>query len=116
MHSMYSSATCSLTCILEKVSKKWSLLILRALTQEKKLRFCKLEESLPDINARILCERLSELEREGLIARTVETSKPVCVTYAITRKGMDLRAVFEGFALWAKKWGHQPFQRKPVRR
>ncbi len=81
------------------------MLILRAFTEEKKLRFSDISDRLPDINSRILSERLGELEAEGLIVRTVEDTKPVTISYTITAKGMDLKKIFDGFVSWSKKWG-----------
>ena len=100
----YCSSTCPMTCTLEKLSKKWSLLLLRAFTEERSLRFSEILTALPDINSRILSERLSELEAEGLIKRMVEQTKPITITYDITPKGMDLRKIFEGFLEWQERW------------
>jgi DNA-binding HxlR family transcriptional regulator len=100
-----TSAACPIYRIIEKLSKKWSLLILRSFTEQKRLRFTDILETLPQINSRILSERLSEMEDEGLLVRTVENTKPIVISYEITKKGMDLRRVFDSFVVWAKKWG-----------
>lgn len=83
------------------------MLILRAFTEKKTLRFSEICDVLPEINSRILSERLGELEMEGLITRTVEDTKPVSISYAITSKGMDLQKIFDGFMSWGKKWGNE---------
>ena len=83
------------------------MLILRAFTHQKKLRFSEICEALPEINSRILSERLGELEAEGMITREVEDTKPVSSSYVITPKGMDLQKVFDGFVAWGKKWGKE---------
>ena len=101
-----TSCACPTYRIIERLSKKWSLLIIRSLTERKRMRFSEIAEFLPEINSRILSERLSELEEEGLIRRTVEGSKPITISYEITEKGMDLRRVFVAFISWAKKWSH----------
>ncbi len=90
--------------IIEKLSKRWTLLILHTFTEKRTLRFSSLLEALPKINSRILSQRLSELEKEALISRTVSGKKPITIVYTITEKGMDLRRVFDGFAIWGKKW------------
>ena len=103
-----TSCACPMYRIIEKLGKKWMLLILRAFTEKKRLRFSEIEAALPEINARILSERLSEMEEEGLIVRMVEDAKPVACYYEITEKGMDLRTIFSGVVAWSKKWERCP--------
>lgn len=102
--STSTSACCPIYRIIEKMSRKWTMLILRSFTVKKRLRFTELLDSLPEINSRILSERLSEMEEEGLITRTVEDGKPVVISYEITPKGMDLRKLFHTFVEWSDKW------------
>lgn len=107
-YSASTSCSCPMYRIIEKLGKKWMLLILRAFTEHKRLRFSEIEAALPEINARILSERLSEMESEGLIVRVVEDAKPVACYYEITEKGLDLRSIFSGVVAWANKWEHCP--------
>jgi len=97
--------SCPIYCIIEKLSKKWSLLILGSFMKGRKLRFSEIIDSLPKLNSRILSRRLSELEQEGLIVRTVTQTKPIMISYEITKKGMALQDVFEHYADWVKTWG-----------
>lgn len=99
-----TSATCGVHRIIDKLSKKWNLLILRTITNQKKMRFTEITTSLPEINSRILSERLGDLENEKLIKRIVEKTKPITIYYEITPKGLDLHYVFDAFAAWSKKW------------
>lgn len=96
---------CPIECVIEKLSKKWSLLILGSFMQGEKLRFSEIIHSLPKLNTRILSQRLSELEQEGLIVRTVTQTKPTTIFYQITNKGMALQQVVGHYADWVKKWG-----------
>lgn len=86
------------------LGKKWVGLILHSLS-EKPLHFCELERAIPSMSARILSQRMKELEAEGLVERKVYTGNPVRVTYGLTEKGMDLIPVLTAFAGWARKWG-----------
>ena len=90
--------------IIDTLSKKWNLLILRFMEKEKTMRYCNLQEAIPDINSRMLSERLTELEEEGFIERIVKETKPICIEYKITEKGKDLRKIFDCFCQWTKKW------------
>ncbi|MDD4628146.1 MAG: helix-turn-helix domain-containing protein [Candidatus Peribacteraceae bacterium] len=96
---------CPIYCVIEKLSKKWSLLILGSFMKGKKLRFKEIIDSLPKLNTRILSQRLTELEQEGLIERSVTQTRPITISYEITRKGLALQKVFEHYADWAKTWG-----------
>lgn len=77
------------------------------MSDNKTMRFSDIKKRLPDINARILSERLSELEEKDLITRKIVESKPITIEYEITEKGMDLKKVFDAFCSWAKKWDRQ---------
>lgn len=105
--SKSSSCCCPVYCIIETLSKKWVLLILRTIAEKKKLRFSEIKQELPEINSRILSERLSELEEENIIKRVVQDTKPITISYEITDKGADLKQIFECFVKWAKKWGEK---------
>lgn len=84
--------------------KKWTLHILRIISDSPSVRFSDVKEGIPDINSRILSERLSELEEEGMIERKVEQTKPITIEYSITEKGEDFKVVLNAFCTWAKKW------------
>jgi len=81
--------------------------ILRTIAEHKKIRFSQIKKDLPDINSRILSERLSELEEDKLITRIVKSSKPIVIEYEITEKGADLKKVFSAFCKWGEKWGEK---------
>ena len=107
MQETESGHCCPVYKIIETLSKKWSLHVLRSLADNGKMRFSDFQEQLPEINSRMLSERLTELEGEGLIERNVLDTKPITVEYQITEKGEDLKSVFKGFCAWGKKWGKQ---------
>lgn len=100
-----SSCNCPVYNIIEFCSKKWAMHILRCIADNKTMRFSQIKEEIPEINSRILSERLTELEEEGLIDRTVIDEKPICIEYTITEKGADMRKIFTCFCNFGKKWG-----------
>lgn len=87
----------------ELVGRRWCGAIARALLDGPR-RFSELERSIPDISARALTQRLRELEAEGILAREVEPTSPVRVTYALTAKGRDLEEVVTSLERWAHEW------------
>ena len=86
------------------ISKKWVLLVIHVVAEKKRVRFSEIVKMIPDINTRILSDRLSELEKEGLFDRIVENTKPVTVYYQLTDKAKDLNKVFASLVGWANTW------------
>lgn len=68
------------------------------------MRFTDIKEALPDINSRMLSERLSDLEEQGMLDRSVQNTKPITIEYTITEKGKDFDAVLDAICTWACKW------------
>jgi DNA-binding HxlR family transcriptional regulator len=88
---------------IELVGRRWTGAIIFLLLGGR-CRFATLRDGIPDITDRMLSERLQELEKEGLVERTVVPETPVRVEYALTRKGRELAAVIDATVEWAHKW------------
>src|ERR1700756_1215517 len=88
---------------IELIGRKWTGAIVFLLLKGPS-RFTTLREAIPDITDRMLSERLQELEREGIVLRTVLPETPVRVEYALTKKGRGLASVIDAMADWAHKW------------
>jgi DNA-binding HxlR family transcriptional regulator len=86
------------------LGRKWAGLVIHVLASGS-LRFCELERAIPGVSARVLTERMKELEAEGIVSRTVDTGTPVRVTYGLTDKGKALVPVMRGIERWARSWG-----------
>ncbi|HEY8746102.1 MAG TPA: helix-turn-helix domain-containing protein [Chloroflexota bacterium] len=87
----------------ELVGRRWTGAILRALRAGVH-RFSDLRAAIPDLTDRMLSERLKELEREGIVERTVFPETPVRIDYHLTEKGEALRGVMDALADWAHTW------------
>ena len=61
---------CPIRDVLDRVGQKWTLLLLIALTTGPK-RFSALHRQVGDISKRMLTQSLRDLERDGMISRTV---------------------------------------------
>ena len=79
------------------IGNKWKIIILRDLLTGTK-RYSELTRSVVGISAKVLTENLKDLERAGIIARTVYPVVPPKVEYSLTKKGEDLKNVIE--AMW----------------
>jgi DNA-binding HxlR family transcriptional regulator len=57
------------------------------------------------ITPEVLLERLKELEDEGLLLRSVDTTAfPVKTEYTLTERGLEIVNVIRGIKHWALKW------------
>lgn len=93
----------------ELIGRRWTGAILRAL-RVGVCRFSDLRASIPSLSDRMLSERLKELEREGIVERTVFPETPVRIDYHLTDKGEALGGVMDALAAWAQEWvaPHRP--------
>lgn len=88
--------------VLSLVGDKWSVLIVVNLGQEKQ-RFSQLKRSLNGISHRVLTVTLRNLERDGLLTRTVLATSPVRVEYDLTLLGRSLLQPVTALAVWANE-------------
>lgn len=76
----------------EILEHKWATLIVRDLLSGKK-RYAELAQSLAGISAKVLSERLRQLEASGVITRTVYPTVPPSTEYQLTALGQKLETV-----------------------
>lgn len=86
--------------VLDRIGDKWSLLVIVTLN-EGLLRFTELQRHIPGISQRMLTLTLRQLERDGLIARTVYAEVPPRVEYELTVVGRTLIEPSMALASWA---------------
>ena len=85
---------------LSLIGNKWSVLVIMLLS-ERPRRFNELKRSIGDVSQRMLTLTLRELEREGLVSRTVFPTIPPRVDYALTVLGHSLNTPVTALGLWA---------------
>jgi DNA-binding HxlR family transcriptional regulator len=93
---------CPLREVLERVGSKWSIQILVA-TVRGPIRFTELERSIEGVSRRMLALTLRNLERDGLIKRTVYPTVPPKVEYTATPMAEELHAHLVGLTTWANQ-------------
>lgn len=106
--SSQNQNTCPIQYIVQIISSKWSVSILRELL----IRNCRtheLLEALPGISTKTLTIRLRELEKYGIIERKVYAEIPPHVEYSLTDKGRQLQPVL----IALKQAGEQLLQQEP---
>jgi DNA-binding HxlR family transcriptional regulator len=85
------------------IGKRWNAMIVHALRGGGR-RFTEVSAGIFTISDHVLSKRLKELERAGIVARTVTPSTPVCITYSLTERGAELAVVMSKLGDWAEKW------------
>lgn len=92
--------SCSTSVAMELIGGKWKSVILIYLTDGKK-RYNELRKLISTITERTLSLQLKQLEKDGLITRTVYTKKPpLKVEYELTEFGKTLTPVLNTIANW----------------
>jgi DNA-binding HxlR family transcriptional regulator len=87
--------------LIGRVADKWTMLILEVLTEKGEQRFTRIGEFVDGISQKMLTQTLRQMERDGLIARTVHPVVPPKVEYKLTPLGTSLGAAFCGVWVWA---------------
>jgi DNA-binding HxlR family transcriptional regulator len=87
--------------LIGRLADKWTMLILEVLAEKGELRFTRIGEAVAGISQKMLTQTLRQMERDGLIARTVHPVVPPKVEYKLTPIGMSLGAAFCGVWIWA---------------
>lgn len=86
----------------EILGRRWSAAVIRA-ALEGPVRFTEIRVAVRGLSARLLTERLRELEAAGVMERRVAPGSGV-VEYRLTPKGEALRAVVRELENWAEAW------------
>ncbi|GGR22236.1 winged helix-turn-helix transcriptional regulator [Deinococcus ruber] len=94
---------CTVERALAVIDGKWTTLLLRDLLSGTK-RFGELRANLPGISPKTLTDRLRDLERHGVLTRTVYPEIPPRVDYTLTEKGRALDSVVSAMAAWGRDW------------
>ncbi|GGY52605.1 winged helix-turn-helix transcriptional regulator [Streptomyces djakartensis] len=91
---------CQAREVLGIVGDKWSLLIVRNLSQGPR-RFTELKRAVDGISQRMLTVTLRGLERDGILTRTVRNVMPPHVSYELTPMGRTLREATAPLLEWS---------------
>jgi DNA-binding HxlR family transcriptional regulator len=87
--------------LIGRVADKWTMIILEVLAERGELRFTRLSELVEGVSQKMLTQTLRQMERDGLVVRTVHPVVPPKVEYKLTALGLSLGAAFCGVWVWA---------------
>jgi DNA-binding HxlR family transcriptional regulator len=79
---------------------QWKVEIIFHLFAEPVMRFSELERAIPAVSQKMLTQQLRQLERDGVVQRTVHALVPPRVDYELTELGRELRPVLALFRGW----------------
>ena len=65
------------------------------------MRFSELERAIPGVSQKMLIQQLRELERDGIVQRTIHPQVPPKVEYKLTTFGKALRPALRALLAWA---------------
>lgn len=97
----YSDA-CGMSHALDLVGERWALHVVRELMLGPK-RYSDLKADLPGISTNMLSDRLSELERTGLVRRRQLPRPAASWVYELTEYGADLEPIITELGRWAAR-------------
>ena len=92
---------CEVRQILDRIPGKWSLLTI-ALLDGGARRFSELQRMIDGISQRMLSVTLRQLERDGLVKRTVFPIVPPRVDYELTTLGATLLETTQAIVAWTE--------------
>ena len=90
---------------LDRIGDKWTVLVVGVLEQGP-LRYNEIRRAIEGISQRMLTLTLKELERDGLVTRTMYATIPPRVDYELTQLGKNLMVPLRSLYDWAVK--HRP--------
>ncbi|MEC3994230.1 helix-turn-helix domain-containing protein [Actinacidiphila sp. DG2A-62] len=94
---------CPSRTVLSVLANKWTLYVLAVLRRyERPLRFTELRRHVEGVTQKSLTQALRNLERDGLVGRTVHPTIPPRVEYRLTALGREAGALTTAIADWSK--------------
>jgi DNA-binding HxlR family transcriptional regulator len=106
-HAKLTEPPPEIEATLAVLSGKWKILILWQLMR-RECRFNELRRAIKGVSQHMLTTQLRDLERHGIITRTIFPEVPPRVEYALSEHGESLKNVIRTLATW----GHTHLKRQ----
>ncbi len=85
---------------IELIGRRWTGAVLLAMASGRS-SYSEIRDAIPGISDRLLCERLKELELQGIVERCVSGRS---TTYDLTQKGRSLQPILDAVSEHAHAW------------
>jgi DNA-binding HxlR family transcriptional regulator len=95
------SVNCPSRTSLARIANRWTAMIVTVLG-DRRMRFGDIRTAVEGISSKVLTETLRELERDGLVTRSVFAEVPPRVEYELTPLGSTLYAPLLALCRWAE--------------
>jgi DNA-binding HxlR family transcriptional regulator len=105
-------ALCPVLAAVGVIGTEWRLAIVHRLLGGPQ-RFSELLRSNPRLNAKTLSATLKYLESQGVVQRTVVSTRPFNVLYSLTEMGLGLAPATKELRAWGERWLGAPRRRLP---
>ena len=85
---------------------RWKMVIIFHLFARGTLRFSELEKAIAGVSQKMLIQQLRELERDGIVGRTVYPQVPPKVEYRLSPWGQAMCPALDSLLEWAAARPH----------
>lgn len=96
-----TKGACPTRQVLGRIGDTWTMLVISTLEEHGTLRSGQLKSLIEGITQKMLTQTLRQLERDGVVRRTVVATVPVTVSYTLTPLGLSLAAAVATMRTWA---------------
>jgi DNA-binding HxlR family transcriptional regulator len=94
---------CPVLAAVSVIGTEWRLAIVHRLLDGPQ-RFSEILKSNPRLNAKTLSATLKFLENQGVVQRTVVSTRPFSVVYSLTEMGLGLAPAARELRQWGERW------------
>lgn len=94
---------CAISCALEILGDKWTLLIIRDALYVKSTSFGQFRSSPEKIASNILTDRLERLVGYGILEKTNNPDNKLKFDYTLTDRGKELEPILMAISDWGHK-------------
>ena len=98
-------SVCPSRQLLDRLADKWVSLVLCSLAEGEQ-RYSEIARTIAGVSQKMLTQTLRNLERDGVIIRSITPAVPVRVSYRLTPLGESLLPVMRAVKDWAET--HMP--------
>lgn len=112
MTDQYDGTRCPVALTLGLIGGKHKSLILWNLL-EGTMRYSDLRRAVPEATPKMLTQQLRELERDGLVHRTVYAVVPPKVEYRLTPMGESIKPILTAMYRWGSTYLEAQHHQKP---
>jgi len=108
-------ANCSaMSDVLNRIGDKWSVMVVGMLGRNGTLRFNELKRMINGVSQRMLTLTLRNLERDGLVNRTIYPEVPPRVEYSLTALGKTLQVPISALWDWSAENHHAIIEARAI--